>query len=134
VKTLTERDLPILNLILDRDPELARMLGTRLDALEAALTSPVVAVALGPEPAPGEAVTEPPGPTTAPSQEEPRLEERILDWFQKHPGKHKLAQVRRDLNVVPESKPFKTALHKLINGKKVKSTGARGRGAEYWLG
>lgn len=130
MRPLTEKDLPLLALILDRDPDLARVIGARLDALEAALASPItVQLAPGLEAATGEVQ----GPATAPSGGPPSLEDRILAWFRTHPGKHRLAGIRKDLGVDPLSKPFKTALHKLLDKKVVKSTGLKGRGAEYWL-
>lgn len=133
MRALTEKDLPLLNLILDRDPDLALIVDHKLAGLEAALAAPGgVRIVAQPQAPAGE-----PGvPSTAPSATggELSLDERILDWFRMHPGKHKLSEVRGDLKVDPTSKPFKTSLRKLIAAKKVKSTGLKGRGAEYWLG
>lgn len=124
-RQIEPKDVPLLNLILDRDPTLAAMVLGRLDALDQALgpvpTTPQPAAPSGPQ--------TPPTPDTKTAE----IQARVLDWFKTHAGKHALSAIRKDLGVADGSKPFKTAVQNLIADKLVKGSGKVGRGAEYWL-
>lgn len=111
----------ILNLVLDRDPDLLRALTAGILAL--GRDASAVAKNMG---GPPQTVQEE-GSKTA------ELEPRILGWFQAHGGKHPISAARKDLGLELTSKPFKTAVANLVQSKALKHNGKRGKGSEYWL-
>lgn len=111
------KDLDALNLILDRDPNLAGIVITKLDALESILSIPAAV----------------PGHESAGQTLTAELEPKILAWFQTHPGKQSMTQCRADLGIAVGSKPFKVAVQNLIGAKSIKFNEKRGKGAEYWI-
>lgn len=123
-KKIETGDLEALNLILDRDANLALIVFARLEAVNAALAV---------QTPPAEAQAPGPSPSEINQSQTAEIQPRILTWFQTHPGKHSLTTVRADLGVPATSKPFKTAVQNLIQDKAVKFNEKRGKGAEYWL-
>ncbi len=110
----------ILNLVLERDPELMKAVTAGILALGANATE--FAKTLGTGNDPPEEVSK-----TA------ELEPQIIAWFQTHPGRHPISEVRKSLGVELTSKPFKTAVSNLVTSKTLKHNGKRGKGSEYWL-
>lgn len=121
------KDLDALNLILDRDPSLASLLITKLDALESVLAGTPV------QPA------QPQAKAQAPTAEQiqtltDEAVTKVTAWFQANPkGEHSLATVRDALGYAATSKPFKDAIQKVIGAKVIKFNDKRGKGAAYRL-
>lgn len=121
--------LAALNLVLDANPELQAAILAKLDQAVMGLNE--LRTAIGPQPM----VTKEQTPSTDKPQAPKTADEckaAILTWFESHPGKHRLNEIRKDLGVAETSKPFKTAVVQLQAEKKIKGTGKRGIGAEYW--
>jgi hypothetical protein len=122
--------LAALNLVLDANPDLKAAIVAKLDQAVTGLNE--LRSQLGPQ---AEVEQAPPGEEVADGL--PRTVEEfkvtILRWFASHHGKHRLNEIRADLGVPQTSKPFKTAVVQLIGEKRLKGTGKRGVGAEYWV-
>lgn len=128
---LKAEHLAALNLVLEVNPDLKALVIQKVTLAITGLDQ--LRAAIGPE-----AVKGPEPQTVTPQVQSPgqadELEPKILGWFQTHTGKHALAEVRKDLDVPQTSKPFKTAVARLLDDKRVEWSGKRGVAAVYWLG